>query len=320
VKAFSEVIQRTFDRGGNVVVPSFAVGRTQEMLYFIRQIKEEGLIKGHDGFEVYVDSPLAIRATGIFNEHTKECFDEEATELLAKGINPIQFPGLRLAVTSDESKAINFDKKPKVIISASGMCEAGRIKHHLKHNLWRQESTILFVGYQAVGTLGRKLIEGADTVKIFNEEINVAAEICQLAGVSGHADREGLIAWASGFKQAPKRCFIVHGDDSVVDGFAALVSEKLGWKTMAPYSGTVYDLLADKAEVITEGEPIVKKSSEGGTASNAAAKKASSDAHKRLLGNANRLLALAEKSGRMSNKDLAAFADQIAALIGKWED
>ena len=145
--ALAEVIQRTFDRRGNVVVPSFAVGRTQEMLYFIRRIKEEGLVHGHDGFEVWVDSPLAIEATNIFRQHMWSDFDDEATELVERGINPIGFEGLRTSVTAEDSRAINEKPQPKVILSASGMCDAGRIKHHLKHNLWRKESTILFVGY-----------------------------------------------------------------------------------------------------------------------------------------------------------------------------
>ena len=153
VGLLAKVIQETFDRGGNLVIPSFAVGRTQEMLYFIRQIKEEGRIHGHDGFEVYVDSPLANEATTIFSEHKYDCFDEEAMELINKGINPISFPGLKISVTSDDSRAINFDDEPKVIISASGMCDAGRIKHHLKHNLWNEKCTVMFVGYQAIGTL-----------------------------------------------------------------------------------------------------------------------------------------------------------------------
>ena len=155
VAELTQILQETFDRGGNVVIPSFAVGRTQEMLYFIRQIKEEHRIHGHDNFPVFVDSPLAVGATTIFNEHHKDCFDEEAMELVNKGINPITFPGLKLSITSEESKSINFDDRPKVIISASGMCDAGRIKHHLKHNLWRPECTVLFVGYQAIGTPGR---------------------------------------------------------------------------------------------------------------------------------------------------------------------
>ena len=157
----AQIIQRTFDRGGNVVIPSFAVGRTQEMLYFLRDIKARGLVHGHDNFPVYVDSPLAIEATTIFQENRVDCFDDEAMELVKHGINPITFLGLELSVTSEESRAINFDNTPKVIISASGMCDAGRIKHHLKHNLWRRDSTVVFVGYQAVGTLGRSLLEGA---------------------------------------------------------------------------------------------------------------------------------------------------------------
>ena len=150
VTALTDVIQRTFDRGGNVVIPSFAVGRTQEMLYFIRQIKQEGRIKNHDNFQVWVDSPLANSATLIFNKHVKDCFDEEALDLVNRGINPISFKGLQLAITSDESKNINYIAEPKVIISASGMCDAGRIKHHLKNNLWKKQNTILFVGYRKV--------------------------------------------------------------------------------------------------------------------------------------------------------------------------
>lgn len=160
-KSLAEVIQKTFDRGGNLVIPSFAVGRTQELLYFIRHIKAENMVTGHGDFPVYVDSPLAIEATQIFNKNKNSCFDEEAMSYVNKGINPITFSGLNIAVTSDESRAINFIDTPKIIISASGMCEAGRIKHHLKHNLWKPENTILFVGYQAMNTLGRSLVEGA---------------------------------------------------------------------------------------------------------------------------------------------------------------
>ena len=160
VAELAKILQRTFDRGGNVVIPSFAVGRTQELLYFIREIKEKNLVTGHGCFPVYIDSPLAIEATRIFKDTDSSCFDEETNALLAKGIDPIQFPGLKVSVTSDESRAINTDPVPKVILSASGMCEAGRIRHHLKHNLWRPECTILFVGYQAVDTLGRSLHGG----------------------------------------------------------------------------------------------------------------------------------------------------------------
>lgn len=188
----AKVINATFTRGGNLVIPAFSVGRTQEMLYFIRRIKTENLLPEHPNFEVYIDSPLAVEATNVFHENVSDCFDEEAMELISAGINPIKFPGLRVAVSSDESKMINFDKKPKVIISASGMCEAGRIRHHLKHNLWRSDSTVLFVGYQVPGTLGYALLNGAKKVKLFGEEIEVRASIVNLPGISGHADKISL--------------------------------------------------------------------------------------------------------------------------------
>ena len=255
VKELTEVIQRTFDRGGNVVIPSFAVGRTQEMLYFLRKIKEDGLVKGHGNFKVYVDSPLAVEATNIFNKHKYTCFDEDAMELLKQGIDPIKFSGLTVSVTSEDSKMINFDEEPKVILSASGMCEAGRIRHHLKHNLWRPESTILFVGYQSVGTLGRALLDGTKTVKLFGETIEVKAEIKKLDGISGHADKNGLLKWIGSFDPKPKRVFVVHGEDTVCDSFAACLREEHGLEAFAPYSGAVYDLAADTW--ISEGVRIL---------------------------------------------------------------
>ena len=163
IAGLSACIQRTLDRGGNVVIPAFAVGRTQEMLYFIREIKNRGLVKGHDDFPVYVDSPLAIEATSVFLQCDSSYVDEDMQKIIRSGENPLYFDGLHLSVTQAESKAINEDKTPKVIISASGMCDAGRIRHHLKHNLWRPECLVLFVGYQAVGTLGRALHDGAKT-------------------------------------------------------------------------------------------------------------------------------------------------------------
>ena len=202
------MIRETFAKGGNVVVPSFAVGRTQELLYFIREIKEKNLLPEYPDFEVYVDSPLAIEATNVFNKNMLGCFDEEAMELVNKGINPLRFSGLKLTTTSEESKQINFDEKPKIILSASGMCEAGRIRHHLKHNLWRKECTVLFVGYQAAGTLGRKLIEGAECVKLFGENVEVNARICTLQGISGHADKNGLLNWLSAFETPLKHVFV----------------------------------------------------------------------------------------------------------------
>lgn len=307
-----DILRRTFRRGGNVVIPSFAVGRTQEMLYFLRKIKEDNMLPEFSGFEVYVDSPLAVQATSIFKEHYSECYDEEAMELINKGINPIAFPGLKLSITSDESRAINFNETPKVILSASGMCDAGRIKHHLKHNLWRGDSTILFVGYQAVGTLGRSLVEGAKDVHIFGEEIHVNADIVRLPGISGHADNTGLMRWASSFKEKPKRVFVAHGDDQVCDLFAKRLEDELGYQAMAPYSGTEVDLLTN--EITRETVGIVIKHVEQKAKSRKAA-----GVFARLLAAGQRLMTVIRHNEGGTNKDLARFADQINALCDKWE-
>ena len=309
VHELAAIIQRTFDKGGNLVVPSFAVGRTQEMLYFIKQIKEKKLINGHDDFKVFVDSPLAVEATSVFNKNVYECFDEEAMEYVRKGINPITFPGLNLSITSDESKAINFDNEPKVILSASGMCEAGRIRHHLKHNLWRPECTILFVGYQAVGTLGRALVDGTEQVKLFGEVIDVQATIEQLKGVSGHADKAGLTNWMLGFENEPQRVFVVHGDDEVCDTFADYLHDEHGFNTYAPFSGTVYDVLADRFDVEEAGVRITA----------AKKKKTVSTVFERLLAAGQRLLTVIGHNEGGANKDLAKFADQINSLCDKWD-
>ncbi|MDO4304294.1 MAG: MBL fold metallo-hydrolase [Bacillota bacterium] len=307
IKELAAILQETFDKKGNVVIPSFAVGRTQEILYFLRKIKEDKLIKGHDGFPVYVDSPLAVEATGIFHKNESSCFDEEAMKLVKAGINPIAFPGLRLSITSDESKAINFENTPKVIISASGMCEAGRIRHHLKHNLWRPECTILFVGYQAVGTLGRILVEGIDEVKLFGETIDVRASIRTLTGLSGHADKNGLIEWVEGFKEKPRRIFVVHGEDSVCTSFAECLKMEHGFRAYAPYSGTEFNLLTDKLEYEAMPIPAKKKV------------KTVSDVFSRLLAAGQRLIAVIHKNEGGANKDLAKFADQINSLCDKWD-
>ncbi|MBQ8149514.1 MAG: MBL fold metallo-hydrolase [Clostridia bacterium] len=242
----TEIIQSTLDKGGNIVIPSFAVGRTQELLYFIRHIKQHGLVKGHDHFPVYVDSPLAVEATNVFKENTYECADEETLALLKQGINPISCPDLRLSITADDSKALNVDKEPKVIISSSGMCDAGRIRHHLKHNLWRPECTVLFVGYQSNGTLGRSLVDGAKQVKLFGEPIEVNARIDVLAGKSGHADQTGLINWVNNFSPKPQQVFVVHGEDGVTDTFAKLLMDQHGHQAVAPYNGESWDLVTLK--------------------------------------------------------------------------
>lgn len=312
VRCLAQIIQETFDRGGNLVIPSFAVGRTQEMLYFIRQIKAEGLVHGHEGFKVYVDSPLANEATNIFAEHNYDCYDEEAIALTQKGINPISFPGLRTSVTSDDSKAINFDEDCKVIISASGMCDAGRIKHHLKHNLWGENNTILFVGYQAVGTLGRALLEGAKEVKLFGEPVYVAAHICQMPGISGHADVNGLIDWVKAFEQKPQKVFITHGEDAVTEIFAKRIRDDLGLDTMAPFSGTVYDLTADVCEYEARGIKIQKASVSPKTAKAARA-------FEKLLGLGHRLLTVIRKNEGTPNKDLERFSREVQALCDKWD-
>lgn len=307
IRELAAILQETFDKKGNVVIPSFAVGRTQEILYFLRKIKEDKLIKGHEGFPVYVDSPLAVEATGIFHKNESSCFDEEAMKLVKAGINPIAFPGLRLSITSDESKAINFENTPKVIISASGMCEAGRIRHHLKHNLWRPECTVLFVGYQAAGTLGRILVEGIDEVKLFGETIDVRASIKTLTGLSGHADKNGLIEWVEGFKEKPRRIFVVHGEDSVCTSFAECLKMEHGFRAYAPYSGTEFNLLTDKLEYEAMPIPAKKKT------------KTVSDVFSRLLAAGQRLIAVIHKNEGGANKDLAKFADQINSLCDKWD-
>ena len=256
---------------------------------------------------MFVDSPLAVEATGIFQDNRLDCFDGEALELVKANINPIAFSGLKLSITSDESKAINFDDKPKVIISASGMCEAGRIRHHLKHNLWRPECTILFVGYQAIGTLGRSIIEGADEVKLFGERIQVKAQIKQLAGMSGHADKNGLIEWISAFEEKPKKVFVVHGEDKVCVNFVECLKVEYGQRAYAPYSGTVFNLLSNQFEYEAQPVPAKKK------------QKIASGVFARLLASAQRLLALVQKCDGMANKDMAKFADQINSLCDKWE-
>ncbi len=309
IAQLTKIMQETFAKGGNLVIPSFAIGRTQELLYLFRMIKEQGLIKGYENFLVYVDSPLAVEATKIYQDNLTEYYDDETLKLVEQGINPIAFSGLRLSVTAEESRAINFDQIPKVIISASGMCEAGRIRHHLKHNLWRENSTILFVGYQAEGTFGRKLVNGAKHVSLFGEDIQVNARIESIVGISGHADRDMLLDWLGSMEKAPKKVFVNHGDDLVCDGFSQTIYNKLRFAATAPYSGDEYDLMS--GECTARGR-IVKltKVSEGRRRANLA--------FDRLMTACQRLKTVAELSRNLTNKELAKFTDQINDLCDKY--
>ncbi len=244
---FLDVVSETLDNGGTVVIPSFAVGRTQEILYEINNLKDE-----HDDDEfrrkyktlmkvpVFVDSPLAISATEVFRENT-EIFDEETKEEIMRGDNPLEFPGLKFTRTAEESKELNEDQTPSIIISASGMCEVGRIKHHLKHNLWNPKSTILFVGYQAPGTLGYSIVNGAKTVKIFGEEIAVNARIEYIEGYSGHADQELLMNCIYSYIKKPKHIFLVHGEPESQDVLADKIITETGIGVTIPEFGETYE-------------------------------------------------------------------------------
>ena len=307
------IIQRTLDRGGNVVIPSFAVGRTQELLYFIRQIKDEGLIKGHDHFPVYLDSPLAVESTQIFTQNMYDYFDEEALALIEKGINPINFPDLKVSITSQDSITINESPEPKIIISASGMCEAGRIRHHLKHNLWRPESTVLFVGYQAVGTLGRSLVEGTKQIRLFDEQIHVRAEICQLSGISGHADNEGLLRWIQNISNPDKTVFVNHGEDTVCQKFADRLRYEYKINAIAPFNGAVYDLLT--GECLEEGN---KRKIEK-AASSSTGKRAANPVYQQLMDAGLRLQKVIDHNEGGANKDLRAFIQELNDLCEKWD-
>ncbi len=310
VGQLAAILQDTLDRGGNLVIPAFAVGRTQELLYLLRTIQDQHLIHGHDHFPVYVDSPLAVEATRIYAAGLMDFYDEETLALLEQGIDPILFPDVRLSVSAEESKMLNTDKTPKVILSASGMCEAGRIRHHLKHNLWRPESTILFVGYQSAGTVGRLLQDGAETVKLFGERIEVNAKIATLSGISGHADKDMLLGWLRGMDTKPKQVFVNHGDDTVTDVFAQTIVGQLQFPALAPYSGDGYDLITNTC---IQKAPIVRvvKKTPGGDRSK--------QLFDKLVAAGKRLVKVIEKNRGLSNKMLSRFADQINTLCDKYD-
>ncbi len=309
VEQLADIIDETLGRGGNLVIPAFAVGRTQVMLYYIKQIKDLGLIPGNNDFPVYVDSPMAVRATSVFEDNEEMCYDEEAKAMLRQGINPITFRNLHLSITVEESAAINRDLVPKVILSASGMCDAGRIKHHLKHNITGRENTILFVGYQSEGTLGRRLIDGADEVKIFGEPYKVNAQIVLMDGMSGHADKDGLLHWINSFTTKPKKVFVVHGEDTVTDDFARCLEEENGIPAMAPFSGTKFDLISGEFICITKGIPIAKASMQRSVA----------DSYTKLRIAQKRLDQVIEASSGIPNKELDAFTKALNDLCRKYQ-
>jgi len=246
VGRFVDIINETIENGGNVVIPSFAVGRTQEIIYDLHKEREKLGTKLEKLFSipVVVDSPLAISATEVFRRNL-DCFDDEAREYIKNGDNPLDFPGLQFSQTADDSKALNARTDNMIIISASGMCDAGRIKHHLKHNLWKKKSTILFVGYQAEGSLGRRLVDGVKRVKIFGEDITVNARIEMIDGFSGHADRDGLVDWLGKFTNKPKKIFIVHGEEDVMNDFSLTIKQTFNIETIMPSKGDGYILQAN---------------------------------------------------------------------------
>ena len=309
-QALAELIDDVFSKGGNIIIPSFAVGRTQELLYFIREIKQEGLVKSVPNFTVCVDSPLAVEATTVYAGDLRGYLDEEAIAVVQGGDNLFTFPGLTLSRTSEESKALNADKTSKIIISASGMCDAGRIRHHLKHNLWRPECAVVFVGYQGEGTLGRRLLEGAKSVKLFGEEIAVKARIINFPGLSSHADRDHLIQWAERFSPKPEQIFVVHGDAPVTELFTDTLTER-GMAAHAPLYREEYDLLNNRT--LVKGKVLEAKPKSGGASQ-------ASPAFVRLQDVSKDLSRLIDRSRGRSNKDLAQLADQLRQLMEKWDN
>jgi len=251
IKELMNILVKTAKRGGTVIIPSFAVGRTQELIFELNRVYDgnneyKELLKD---VKVYVDSPMATTATQVFQKNA-QVFDEETQAYLMEGDNPLDFKNLKFTRTSQESQMLNLDSSPKIIISASGMCEAGRIRHHLKHGLWNSKNSVVFVGYQANGTLGRSLVDGAKEVNIFGEPIMVGAEIYNLEGFSGHADKDGLIAWLRGLQKKPHDIFLVHGELESKEGFAQLVKDQLGWDTTVVREVSEFTL--DKETTLSE--------------------------------------------------------------------
>ena len=305
----AQIIDETLGKGGNVVIPSFAVGRTQELLYFIREIKDQGLVKSVPDFPVYIDSPLAKAATTVFCGDLHGYLDEAALELVKDGTHMFTFPNLNLVESSEESKMLNMDSTPKVIISASGMCDAGRIRHHLKHNLWRANSAVVFVGFQSPGTLGRRLLDGVEKVKLFGEEIAVKAKIVNFQGLSSHADHDHLVEWIKAFDPKPAHVFVVHGDEDVAPVFAEELNS-LGFHAHAAKFTECYDLAVN--EMVSEGYISERKRT--------AQKSRADNLYAKLVAAAESLLEFAKRCKGRPNKDISALTGQIISLIERFRE
>ena len=305
----AEIIDETLGKGGNVVIPSFAVGRTQELLYFIREIKDQKLVKSTPNFPVYIDSPLAKAATTVFCGDLHGYLDEQALELVKDGTHMFTFPNLNLVESSEESKMLNMDTTPKVIISASGMCDAGRIRHHLKHNLWRANSAVVFVGFQSPGTLGRRLLDGVEKVKLFGEEIAVKAKIVNFQGLSSHADHDHLVQWIKAFDPKPTHVFVVHGDEDVAPVFAEELNS-LGFHAHAAKFTECYDLAAN--EMVSEGYISERKRT--------AQKSRADNLYAKLVAAAESLLEFAKRNKGRHNKDISSLTGQIISLIERFRE
>jgi metallo-beta-lactamase family protein len=229
-KLIAEAINSTKQAGGNIIVPSFALERSQELLYYINELLLKMAIPQ---LQVFLDSPMASRITEVFRKH-RELYDEEMTEFVKRHRSPFEFVGLKMAGTSAESKALNNIKGTVMIIAGSGMCTGGRIKHHLVNNISKPENTIMFVGYQAVGTLGRRIVDGEKEVRILGQKRPVNAKVVRINGFSAHADKDELLEWLSGLKKPPKKVFVVHGESESANAFGNYVREKTGWQVAVP--------------------------------------------------------------------------------------
>lgn len=307
VPLLAQVVQRTLDRGGNVLIPSAAIGRTQELLYYLRRIKNEQRVRDHGDFPVYVDGPQAAASTEIFRDNYRECYDEEALAMAASGRSPLTFTSLYLCETPEESRALNDDPTPKVIIAASAACESGRICHHLKYNLWRPESTVLFTGYPGPRSLGRAILDGEPEVTLFGESVSVRAEALCMACPSTHADRGGLQGWLEQIEPRPAYIFVNHGDEDAATAWADYLQTR-GYHAEAPYTGALYELAGGRARCLAQGNTR-----------RIGAAPAPTDQLARLRMAGQRIQSIIARSGQRSETELAAFANALTALCERWK-